>query len=53
MTRKPAGRTLKAHHTSHQTFTDATELEQAAYAAANQITHERLAAPLDKPRISA
>jgi DDE superfamily endonuclease len=44
---------LKAHHLAHQTFIDATELDQAIHTAVKDLNRERIAAALAKPRISA
>lgn len=44
---------LKAYHLAHQTFTDATALDQAIHAAVADLNRERRVVPLVKPRISA
>ena len=46
-------RDLKAHHLAHQTFADATALDQAIRTAVRDLNRERMAVPLAKLRISA
>lgn len=44
---------LKAHHLAHQTFTGIADLDQAIHQAVQDLNHERMVVPLDRPRISA
>jgi hypothetical protein len=44
---------LRFVHLAHQTFTDASDLDQAIHNAVYDLNQERMAVPLAKPRISA